>query len=128
MCHDLTNGFQCDTGFAVADTSARVRDRSFSAISTCHPSMIVLASLVDPMADVWIASVFTLVLAKMDLKKPSQTLSRNSLEASMIAAQMDCAMISPWDSSASVSDGDSAYADRICLPVVCAIRNLYRCL
>ena len=41
---------------------------------------------------------------------------------------MDCAMISPWDSSASVSDGDSAYADRICLPVVCAIHNLYRCL
>ena len=26
MCHDLTNGFQCDTGFAVADTSARVRE------------------------------------------------------------------------------------------------------
>ena len=45
MCHDLTNGFQCDTGFAVADTSVCVRDRSFSAISTCHPSMIVLASL-----------------------------------------------------------------------------------
>ena len=90
----------------MADTSARVRDRSFSAISTCHPSMIVLASLVDPMADVWIASVFTLVLAKMDLKKPSQTLTRNSLEASMIAAlawvvQIECAMISPTDSSAT---------------------------
>ena len=34
-----------------------------SAISTCCPSMIVLARLVDPMADVWMASMFTLSLA-----------------------------------------------------------------
>ena len=32
LCHDLTTGFQCDTGFVVAD-------RSFSAMSTCHPSI-----------------------------------------------------------------------------------------
>ena len=67
----------------------------------------MLAILVDPMADVWMASVIILVLVRVDSKRTSQTLARSSVETSMMAAQasvvqMGCAMISPTDSSASV--------------------------
>ena len=96
--------------------------------------MTVLAILVDPMADVWMASMIIPVLARMDSKRPSQTLARSSVETSMIAAQasgvqMECAVISPMDSSArddgyQVRDGDSASADRICLPVACPIPSM----
>ena len=54
----------------------------------------MLAILVDPMADVWMASVIILVLVRVDSKRTSQTLARSSVETSMIAAHASSSQMS----------------------------------
>lgn len=133
--------YTCDTGFAVADTSAAtfevrcLRDGSFSAMSTCRNiddcvghSCGSNGRCVDGISDYSCACEDGFEETQSDSGEkqcgnindcgPSQCGSNGMCHDLTNGFQCEC------DSGYEVRDGDSANSDRVCLPVACPIPSM----